>query len=204
MRKRVTFVEQLKKEKLLQNGSGHILMRSAGPNLKCTDGFECASSQQMREMHRGKTVNVSAGVQHMKTIHIPQSLMSAPFLQHPALTAGQRRYLCSIANVYSTEHMRQQMKQHYLNVLHTCVQSGAYLNVPQTYFTTTIHLMLCFLFPTGQNPTCRRRYGIHQHREKSTFTKNAERDVGRANPQGQRKSSSTANSDVILPKIVNR
>ncbi|XP_042344127.1 uncharacterized protein LOC121944411 isoform X2 [Plectropomus leopardus] len=179
MRKRVTFVEQLKKEKLLQNGSGHILMRSAGPNLKCTDGFECASSQQMREMHRGKTVNVSAGVQHMKTIHIPQSLMSAPFLQHPALTAGQRRYLCSIANVYSTEHMRQQMKQHYLNVLHTCVQSG-------------------------QNPTCRRRYGIHQHREKSTFTKNAERDVGRANPQGQRKSSSTANSDVILPKIVNR
>lgn len=54
--------------------------------------------------------------------------------QHPALTAGQRRYLCSIANVYSTEHMRQQMKQHYLNVLHTCVQSGVYLNVSNGNF----------------------------------------------------------------------
>ncbi|XP_049435143.1 protein FAM216A-like [Epinephelus fuscoguttatus] len=122
---------------------------------------------------------MSTGSQHMKTIHIPKSMMSAPFLQHPALTAGQRRYLCSIANVYSTEHMRQQMKQHYFNVLHTCVQSG-------------------------QNPTCRRRYRIHQHRENSTFTKDAEKNVARSNPQGQRKRSSTANSDIILPKIVNR
>uniref|UniRef100_A0A8C9YI28 Protein FAM216A n=1 Tax=Sander lucioperca TaxID=283035 RepID=A0A8C9YI28_SANLU len=121
-------------------------------------------------MYRGTHANVSAGGQHMKTIHIPKSMMSAPFLQHPALTAGQRRYLCSIANVYSTEHMRQQMKQHYLNVLHTC--------------------------------------SIHSHLDtdldNSTFTKDAQKDVARAKPQGQRKSSSTANSDVILPKIVNR
>ncbi|XP_051277625.1 protein FAM216A-like [Dicentrarchus labrax] len=179
MRKRVTFVEQLKKENLLKNGSGHILKRTTESNNRCTDGFEC---QQVREMYRGTHTNVSAGGQHMKTIHIPKSLMSAPFLQHPALTAGQRRYLCSIANIYSTEHMRQQMKQHYLKVLRTCVQSG-------------------------QNPTCRRRYGDHQHRENSVFTKDAEKDVARAKPQGQRKgnsSSSTAHSDVILPKIVNR
>ncbi|KAA8578915.1 hypothetical protein FQN60_017518, partial [Etheostoma spectabile] len=78
-------------------------------------GFKCLPSQQVREMYRGTHVNVSAGGQHMKKIHIPKSMMSAPFLQHPALTAGQRRYLCSIANVYSTEHMKQQMKQHYLN-----------------------------------------------------------------------------------------
>ncbi|XP_028432989.1 protein FAM216A [Perca flavescens] len=130
-------------------------------------------------MYRGTHVNVSADGQHMKTIHIPKSMMSAPFLQHPALTAGQRRYLCSIANVYSTEHMRQQMKQHYLNVLHTCVQSG-------------------------QNPTYGRRFGFHQQRDNSMFTKDAQKDVARAKPQGQRKSSSTANSDVILPKIVNR
>ncbi|XP_031158063.1 protein FAM216A [Sander lucioperca] len=156
-----------------------FFLRSAESYQRGTDGFECLPSQQVREMYRGTHANVSAGGQHMKTIHIPKSMMSAPFLQHPALTAGQRRYLCSIANVYSTEHMRQQMKQHYLNVLHTCVQSG-------------------------QNPTCRRRFGFHQQRDNSTFTKDAQKDVARAKPQGQRKSSSTANSDVILPKIVNR
>uniref|UniRef100_A0A4W6G7V5 Family with sequence similarity 216 member A n=1 Tax=Lates calcarifer TaxID=8187 RepID=A0A4W6G7V5_LATCA len=135
-------------------------------------------------MYRGTHINASAGSQHMKTIHIPKSMMSAPFLQHPALTAGQRRYLCSIANVYSTEHMRQQMKQHYLNVLHTRVQAGVYLNVSDI----------------------KRRYGDHQRGENSSFIKDAEKHVEkRPKPQGQRKgSSSTANSDVILPKIVNR
>ncbi|KAM8761260.1 uncharacterized protein AB9X84_009011 [Acanthopagrus schlegelii] len=181
MRKRVTFVEQLKKDSRLKNGSGHILMRYAESNKRCTDGLESLPSQQVRDIYRGTNMNVSAGDQHMKTIHIPKSMMSAPFLQHPALTAGQRRYLCSIANVYSTERMRQQMKQHYLNVLHTCVQSD-------------------------QNPTCRRRYGDNRHRENSTFTKDADKDVTRAKPQGQRRgnSSNTANSDVILPKIINR
>lgn len=64
----------------------------------------------------------------------------------------------------------------------------------------------CGLYLLGQNPTCRRRYGDHRHRENSRFTKDAEKDVTRAKPQGQRKSNSsnTANSDVILPKIVNR
>ena len=33
------------------------------------------------EMYRGAAVSVSAGSQHMKTIHIPKSMMSAPFLQ---------------------------------------------------------------------------------------------------------------------------
>ncbi|XP_045891246.1 protein FAM216A [Micropterus dolomieu] len=155
-----------------------IFFRTEESNQGCTDGFEYLPNQQGREMYRGTHTNVSAGGQHMKTIHIPKSMMSAPFLQHPALTAGQRRYLCSIANIYSTEHLRQQMKQHYLSVLHTCVQSG-------------------------QNPTCRRKYGDHHHRKNSTFTKDAEKDVARPKPQGQRKSS-TANSDVILPKIVKR
>lgn len=62
----------------------------------------------------------------------------------------------------------------------------------------------CVLYLPGQSPTCRRRYGDHQQRENSTITKDAEKDVARAKPKGQRKSSSTANSDVILPKIVNR
>ncbi|KAM7392013.1 hypothetical protein PAMP_022656 [Pampus punctatissimus] len=127
-----------------------------------------------------RTHIVSAGGQNMKTIHVPKSMMSAPFLQHPALTPGQRRYLCSIANVYSTEHMRQQMKQHYLNVLHTCVQSG-------------------------QNATCRMRFGGHQDRDNSRCRRDEEKDVkGKTKPQMQRKNSSsnsTAKSDIILPKI---
>ncbi|XP_029916781.1 protein FAM216A [Myripristis murdjan] len=117
----------------------------------------------------------------MKTIHIPKSMMTAPFLQHPALTTGQRRYLLSIANVYSTEHMRRQMKQHYLNVLHTCIK-------------------------TGQSSMGRKRYGDHPHKDKCTFQVDAEKDVGsRTKPQGQRKSSrGTAHSELILPKIVKR
>uniref|UniRef100_A0A3P8VLQ6 Family with sequence similarity 216 member A n=1 Tax=Cynoglossus semilaevis TaxID=244447 RepID=A0A3P8VLQ6_CYNSE len=167
MRKRVTFVEHLKNENLLKEGSGHILMRSLESNKRYTDG------QQLRK------INVPTESQHLRTIHIPKSMMSAPFLQHPALTAGQRRYLYSITNVYSTEHMRRQMKQHYLNVLHTCLQSG-------------------------QKSTCRWR---HQYGQKSRITEDVEKDVqARTKPRGQRKgsSSSVAQSDVILPKIVTR
>uniref|UniRef100_A0A8C9RDQ6 Protein FAM216A-like n=2 Tax=Scleropages formosus TaxID=113540 RepID=A0A8C9RDQ6_SCLFO len=60
----------------------------------------------------------------MATIHIPKSMLTAPFLQHPSLTAGQKRYLYSIANVYSTRHMRALMKQQYLDVLHRCIRAG--------------------------------------------------------------------------------
>nr|XP_043882586.1 protein FAM216A-like isoform X1 [Solea senegalensis] len=175
MRKRVTFVDHLKTESLSKNGSGHVLMRSAESNNRCTDG------QQVRKIYREINRNALADSQHMTTVHIPKSVMSAPFLQHPALTTGQRRYLYSIANVYSTEHMRRQMKQHYLNVLHACLQ-------------------------TGQNPNCRRRL---QCGENGTVPKDTEKDSeARAKPQGRRKGSSsskgTARSDVILPKIASR
>lgn len=44
-------------------------------------GLESLPSQQVRNIYRGTNMNVSAGDQHMKTIHIPKSMMSAPFLQ---------------------------------------------------------------------------------------------------------------------------
>lgn len=44
-------------------------------------GFECRPGQQVRGLHRGTHPRVSAGSQHMRTIHIPKSAMSAPFLQ---------------------------------------------------------------------------------------------------------------------------
>uniref|UniRef100_A0A3Q3Q4Q2 Uncharacterized protein n=1 Tax=Monopterus albus TaxID=43700 RepID=A0A3Q3Q4Q2_MONAL len=126
-------------------------------------------------MYRGAHINGSAGSQRMKTSHFPKSMMSTPFLQHPALTAGQRRCLCNLVNVYSTEHMRRQMKQHYHNILQVCVCSGGCQHLKHK-LTTTNHFIM--------DP------------EKVVET--------RANPQGQRKSSSTANSNVTFPKIVNR
>ncbi|CAM9115578.1 unnamed protein product [Lampetra planeri] len=67
--------------------------------------------------------------------------------------------------------MKRQMKQHYLDVLHSCMRSG-------------------------QNPTCRGRYGLHQDREKTSSIKD------RGVPAKHRNSSTTA--EVVLPKIVNR
>ncbi|XP_064424256.1 protein FAM216A [Latimeria chalumnae] len=43
-------------------------------------------------------------------------MMAAPFLQHPDLTTGQKRYLCSIARVYSTDHMRKLIRKQYLTL----------------------------------------------------------------------------------------
>lgn len=90
------------------------------------------------------------------------------------------------------------MKQHYLNVLHTCLQSGAYLtvsNVNRSLASISCHALLLL----GQNDTCRRKHGDRQHREDGT------KDAEKANmPQRQRKSSNRTNSDVTLPKIVNR
>lgn len=46
------------------------------------------------------------------------------YFQHPVLTPGQKRFLYSIAEAYSKEHMRQLICQHYMNVLHRCIRTG--------------------------------------------------------------------------------
>ncbi|XP_018413824.1 PREDICTED: protein FAM216A [Nanorana parkeri] len=50
-----------------------------------------------------ESVPVSSQV---RTIQIPKSMKNAAFLKHPDLTMGQKRYLCSIAQIYSTSNMR--------------------------------------------------------------------------------------------------
>uniref|UniRef100_A0A4W5R5M7 Uncharacterized protein n=1 Tax=Hucho hucho TaxID=62062 RepID=A0A4W5R5M7_9TELE len=116
--------------------------------------------------------------QQVKTIHVPKSMMTAPFLQHPTLTTGQKRYLYSIANVYSTEHMRRLMKQHYLNVLHRCITSGVIALWMEPKIQLEVHNWL-------------------------TFKMDNERDSGsRIKPYGQRKGI-TVHYKVILPKITN-
>nr|XP_033813168.1 protein FAM216A [Geotrypetes seraphini] len=61
----------------------------------------------------------------VKTIHIPKPMMTAPFLKHPDLTTGQKRYLWSIARIYSTSFMRAFIKKQYMNLSHHQKQLGA-------------------------------------------------------------------------------
>lgn len=93
-------------------------------------------------------------------------------------------------------------------------QSAAHLCSVRCVFKTLSYefgplpsISCCALSPIGENPTCRRRYWDHRHRGNGPFLKDAEKDVTKGKPQRQSKrnsSSSTANSNVILPKIVNR
>ncbi|XP_077318125.1 protein FAM216A isoform X2 [Lithobates pipiens] len=45
-------------------------------------------------------------ISQVRTIQIPKSMKDAAFLKHPDLTMGQKRYLCSIAKIYSTSNMK--------------------------------------------------------------------------------------------------
>ncbi|XP_066458020.1 protein FAM216A [Eleutherodactylus coqui] len=49
----------------------------------------------------------------IKTIKIPRAMKKEAFLQHPDLTMGQKRYLCSIARIYSTSNMRALTAKHW-------------------------------------------------------------------------------------------
>lgn len=132
--------------------------------------------------------------------------------QEPAFTGGRTPYLYSIASIYSTEHMRLQMKQHYLNVLHVCIQSGLYLNSFWMQWKFVSHInwpaqsnASCVLDRPGHDETRRRMHGDHHCKEKSMFKTDPEKSNAAANKQQrQRRSSDRAYSDVTLPKIVNR
>ncbi|XP_055742550.1 protein FAM216A [Salvelinus fontinalis] len=186
MRKQVTFVEEIRKgDRLIKRGGSRVLAtRSAESNNmyhhRYIDSEHVYKEQNTRvEMHRTAHFKVPDH-QQVKTIHVPKSMMTAPFLQHPTLTTGQKRYLYSIANVYSTEHMRRLMKQHYLNVLHRCIKSG-HSSLDGTKHTTGGPLL----------------------KDRLTFKMDNERDSGsRIKPYGQRKGT-TVHSKVILPKITN-
>ncbi|XP_048411670.1 protein FAM216A isoform X3 [Stegostoma tigrinum] len=55
-----------------------------------------------------------------------QVLLQQPSLtpQHPGLKTGQKRYLYSIANIYSTDHMHRLMQKQYLSMLQHRTQLG--------------------------------------------------------------------------------
>ncbi|XP_048467532.1 protein FAM216A isoform X2 [Rhincodon typus] len=55
-----------------------------------------------------------------------QVMLQQPSLspQHPDLKTGQKRYLYSIANIYSTDHMHRLMQKQYLSMLQHRIQLG--------------------------------------------------------------------------------
>uniref|UniRef100_A0A3B3E078 Uncharacterized protein n=1 Tax=Oryzias melastigma TaxID=30732 RepID=A0A3B3E078_ORYME len=109
----------------------------------------------------------------LKTLLTPITVTSATFLQH-VLSAGHKGHLCSAANVCSTERMRRQMKKHYLNVLHACIQSGVY------------------------SDSCKRNQNrtLTKDLERDSWWTNT--------PQPQRTGRKRALSDLVLPKIYKR
>ncbi|XP_030075006.1 protein FAM216A isoform X2 [Microcaecilia unicolor] len=68
---------------------------------------------------------ISSHIAQVKTIHIPKTTTAAPFLKHPDLTLGQKRYLWSIARIYSTSFMRTCIKRQYTTLSHHQKQLGA-------------------------------------------------------------------------------
>ncbi|CAL9708722.1 unnamed protein product [Knipowitschia caucasica] len=170
MRKQVTFVENLKKEKWVQCEQAPVT-RSA-ENSSCTSNC-CEFGPHKRV--RKYDIGITSG---NKQFYFPKYMTTAPFLeQHASLAAGKRRYLHSISSIYSTEQMRRQMKQHYLDVLHSCLQSG-------------------------QISVGRRRCGDLQLKQNQKFRQeSSEKENGaRVKPQGRR----VTQPNIRLPKIVNR
>ncbi|XP_023814499.1 protein FAM216A-like isoform X2 [Oryzias latipes] len=137
-------------------------------------GSSCRPDQQVKAQYK-ETATDLCGDRLLKTLLAPITVTSATFLQQ-VLTAGQKSHICSAANMCSTERMRWQMKKHYLNVLHACIQSG-------------------------QSDPCKRKH-VDQNR---TLTKDVQKDTWWTNkPQPQRECRKRAHSDLVLPKISKR
>ncbi|XP_029427904.1 protein FAM216A [Rhinatrema bivittatum] len=144
MNKQVTFIAR--DERRLQICKGQtwqcpaekrLVSRSAGNRYYQNQKYTTpdSASGKSEDKNVGKNRTMSAPVAQVKTIHIPKSMMTASFLKHPDLTPGQKRYLWSIAKIYSTNWMRTLMKRQYTNLSHHYKQLGLLkctgLTVPQ-------------------------------------------------------------------------
>ncbi|TKS87180.1 Protein FAM216A [Collichthys lucidus] len=110
MKKQVTFAESRKIRRLYQ------------------DDTRTAETNETKGALKDACMNFNSGVKanrHEATIQIPQTMTAAPFLKHAALTPAQKEYLYTIAASYSTAHVRDLITQHYMNVLHRCIPTGA-------------------------------------------------------------------------------
>uniref|UniRef100_A0A8C2A4C9 Protein FAM216A n=1 Tax=Cyprinus carpio TaxID=7962 RepID=A0A8C2A4C9_CYPCA len=133
------------------------------------------------KIQRPATVQVPEQDRGTKTIHIPKTMAAAPFLQHPGLTPGQKRFLYNIAEAYSKEHMRQLISQHYMNVLHRCIRT-----VPDANVNLNVKLQMSTYTPQVEHTT----------NSQSTST-------SKTKASGRRSSTSEKVKKTTLPKIVN-
>ncbi|KAM6155260.1 protein FAM216A [Rhynchocyon petersi] len=78
-------------------------------------GTEILKDQQKVDAHTAKMQELWKTPQ-IQTIHIPKSMKDTSSLKHPDLATGQKRYLCSIAKMYSASYLRTLMKRQYVHV----------------------------------------------------------------------------------------
>ncbi|XP_069611299.1 protein FAM216A isoform X1 [Ranitomeya imitator] len=67
--------------------------------------------------------------QQVKTVKIPRTMKNEAYLKHADLTLGQKRYLCSIAKIYSTGNMRALTEKHLRSQIR-CGSKKARLHLP--------------------------------------------------------------------------
>ncbi|XP_078410786.1 protein FAM216A [Cetorhinus maximus] len=122
-RKQVTFLER---DSVSQDPQQSCSTRTLGHNFpKSHDSTEKVAEMKERKAKESRVMLQQGSLSpRLKTIHIPRSVENASFLQHPGLKIGQKRYLYSIANIYSTDHMHKMMQRQYLSMLQHRTQLG--------------------------------------------------------------------------------
>ncbi|XP_050949392.1 protein FAM216A [Labeo rohita] len=176
MKKHVKFLENNDKSRLYHKKS--FLPRPSGLNHVQTGKTNSVFGHKIQ---RPATVQVPEQDQGIKTILIPKTITAAPFLQHPGLTPGQKRFLYSIAEAYSKEHMRQLICQHYMNVLHRCIRTVPDENV---------------------NLNAKRQMSTYTTQEEHT-TNSQSTSTRKTKQSGKRSSTSDKVKKTTLPKIIN-
>ncbi|XP_051733452.1 protein FAM216A isoform X1 [Ctenopharyngodon idella] len=179
MKKHVKFLENNSDKSRLHHKKSFLPLRPSGLNHVQTGK---ANSVFGYKIQRPATVQVPEQNQDIKTIHIPKTMTAAPFLQHPGLTPGQKRFLYSIAEAYSKEHMRQLIRQHYMNVLHRCIRT-----VPDAHHVNVnVKLQMSTYTPEAE----------HMTNSQST-------PMSKTKESGKRSLTSEKVKKTTLPKIVN-
>ncbi|XP_051533611.1 protein FAM216A [Myxocyprinus asiaticus] len=170
MKKHVKFLENNSDKSGLYHKTSFLPSRSSG--LNHVDGDK-TNPKFGHGMQRAVPVKVAEQNRDMKTIQIPKTMTAAPFLQHPGLTPGQKRFLYSIAEAYSTDQMRQLICQHYMNVLHRCIRTDLKVNVKQqkSIYTPEVEYITNPQTTTSKTKESGKRYLTAEKVKKTTFPK---------------------------------
>ncbi|XP_056390386.1 protein FAM216A [Hyla sarda] len=109
-----------------QNQKSLLVRRLDFGHKDLNDGTDDSTS---KDSQKGGRLQIVPLRQQIKTVKISRTMKNETFLKHPDLTMGQKRYLCSIARIYSTSNMKALTEKH----LHSKIRCGskkAHLNLP--------------------------------------------------------------------------